>query len=133
MSEGKEFNSLIEEMLDLAGIPLDEKEDKKEDEVDSEVDTKEPDAKEDEVDSEDTEDDKETKGEVSDEWIKKIAGQELKMTWKNNDKVLRIRFKGGDTKEWKIPTRLVDNPNYRKPFKAFILKMINYMSGIDSE
>jgi hypothetical protein len=133
----KDFDELFDEMLDLAGVnSLNEKKDeadKEDSEKESPVEDDDKTKGEKDQEEEETTDEKEIKGEVNDEWDKKIAGQELKMIWKNNDKVLRIRFKGGSAVEWKVPTKLVDNPVYRKPFKAFLLKLVNYMSGIENK
>jgi cobalamin biosynthesis protein CobT len=139
MNTKKAFSELMEEMLELAGVPLNEKEESKDKEdlkpeKPEDVEAEEADEKDSGKDepAEDSEEDTEEVDdgeEISDQWTKKIGGHELQVIWRNKDKVARIKYRGNPFTELKVPAKLVESPIYRKPFKTFLLKVFDYMAG----
>lgn len=122
MAKKEQFDELFEEMLDLAQVPLEEQEEEEKKPAE------EPEAPEPEKpEAPEEEEEPEEEGELSDEWKIKIGNFGLTMRWINQDRRLGIKYRG-PTKYMDVPKKLVAQESYRKPFKQFLRKVLDFMS-----
>jgi hypothetical protein len=116
----KEYKELMEEMLDLAGIPLDEaEEDEEEEPTEGEPEEGEPEEGEDE---EEPEEDKE----LADTWEVKISvGSTMKIKW--YDTYLYVWYKEKKSPRIKIPQKLI---KYREEISNLLNKIMSYVERV---
>lgn len=107
MAEKQKFNDILEEMLDLAGVPLNEQDDEEEqdaeDQADVEVDAEEEDGAADE--------------ELQDKWEADITSKgKFKIEW--TDSYVWVWYKNQRSEKIAIPPKL-------RPYRALVSSFLN--------
>lgn len=111
------YNEMLEEMLDLAGVPLDEQD---EDEEDVEA---EAEPQEDEAGEAEAEDDEGRDEELQDRWEAQISsGGKFKIEW--TDSYIWVWYKNKRSDRIAIPARLKP---YRSAVSSLFQKIINHI------